>query len=212
MSLKRVVVLVTATIAVAGAVALLLAQGKAGGTVSAASGSDAPTASERSPEIVPVQLTGPSPADLRGADAKEALALAFRWADQRQPVTSWVTTGALHFSFASGQRATVPLPEGRSLIAVAPYRSATHPCTVHYISGCTGELDDMTFDVTVKRLSGSVVLQDRVTTRSDGFLYLWLPRGITGTITVKGGAQGEGTSLFSTSDGGATCITDLQLS
>lgn len=212
MNMKRLALVALATAAVVPALALLLAGGNARGTANAVTGSDTAAASDGSPEIVPVQLTVPSPADLRGADANEALSLAFKWADQGKPVTSWLTSDALHVSFSSGERASVPLPEGRSLIAVAPYRSATHPCSVHYISGCTGELAGMTFDVTVKRHSGTVVLEDRVTTRSDGFLYLWLPRDISGTITVMGGAQGEGTSVFSTSDGGATCITDLQLS
>ncbi|WP_256837845.1 CueP family metal-binding protein [Ornithinimicrobium faecis] len=104
----------------------------------------------------------------------------------------------------------LPLPEDEFYLSVAPFVTQTHDCFYHSLSGCQGELVGAEVAVTITDASGDVLVDEEITTHTNGFVGFWLPREITGTIEVS--REGYAGSVpFSTTDGSPTCITTLQL-
>lgn len=155
-----------------------------------------------------------NPAALAGLDARAAVQLANEWAARGEKVQSFITTQALHFQWPDGRQAVVNLDPGEVYVAIAPYVRRTHPCQVHYLSSCRGELPGRRFAVEVTTLDGKPVYQGEVVTLFNGFFELWLPRGLDLVIRVQGrdGLSGEATGIISTRPDAPTCITTLRLS
>lgn len=106
---------------------------------------------------------------------------------------------------------TLPLPEDEFYLSVAPYAQQTHECFFHSLTTCVGELGGATFHVTViDDATGDVILDEERTAYANGFVGLWLPRGITGTLTVSDGDRSASTPI-STGESDPTCLTTLQL-
>lgn len=103
------------------------------------------------------------------------------------------------------------LPDDKFYVSIAPFRENTHPCTFHSLTTCQGELIGETFDVEVVDDAGEVILSETRTSFENGFIGLWLPRDVTGTITITDAEGASGEAAFTTDESGATCITDLQL-
>ena len=103
------------------------------------------------------------------------------------------------------------LPEDMFYASIAPYVDSTHPCGIHNLVTCQGEMASETFDVTIKNTSGDFIFDGQVQTEENGFFGVWLPSNVEGTIEINHGdlsASGE-ISTFTSSD---TCYTDFQLS
>lgn len=68
---------------------------------------------------------------------------------------------------------------------------------------------DQEFDVYIEDKEGNVILDETVTSQSNGFIDLWLPRDKTYSVMIK---QGEKSveSEISTFEGDNTCITNMQ--
>lgn len=104
------------------------------------------------------------------------------------------------------------MPADRFYLSVAPYLDTTHDCHFHSLTSCRGELSRAEVEVTVRYdASGDIVLQQRWATHDDGFIGLWLPRHVTGALSIE--YQGRhATSAISTSrDDHATCLTTMRL-
>jgi len=167
-------------------------------------GTDAPAAARSaSPRIGPELLEGLS--------AREALALANKWGTATPEVQSFVDTEAVKVTFKkSGKTVEIPLPADRLVVAFAPYISKTHPCEIHYMSGCQGELIEMPVKVSATSADGAVLIEQEITTMENGFLELWLPRNQEITITMEAlGRKAVGT--IGTFPDSNTCITTFQL-
>jgi hypothetical protein len=159
---------------------------------------------------VNIKTKKPSPQTVEGLSAKEALAQANIWKKSKAEVESFVTSEKIHFNFNSGESVTVPLPTEEMVVALAPYRKDTHPCEVHYMSGCQGELVNFPVEVKAEGEDGTILIDTTMKTMHNGFIELWLPRGQEIIVTLesrKGRSQGKITT-FSNSN---TCITTLQL-
>ena len=167
-------------------------------------GGDAPT---------PVHSASPriGPELLEGLIAREALAMANKWGTATPEVQSFVDTEAVKVTFKkSGKTVEIPLPEEQLVVAFAPYISKTHPCEIHYMSGCQGELIEMPVKITATLEDGAVLLEQEITTMKNGFLELWLPRNQEITITMEAlGRKAAGT--IGTFPDSNTCITTFQL-
>lgn len=154
------------------------------------------------------QTPPPTPEALDGLDAHGAVALANAW--KGNEVTSFATPQAIHFRFPEGTEVTIPMPADEMLVSIAPYVRQTHPCTTHYLSGCTGELQDVAMQVRATSSDGTVVLDDTLRTGTNGFLDLWLPRDQALRLSfAMEGYSAEG--LLTTFADSATCITTVQL-
>lgn len=163
------------------------------------------TVSETATERVSV-----SASDVQGLSAREALALANRWKTTDPDVISFVDTKAVSFSFADGSTAKVALPSDEMVVAVAPYLYDTHPCAVHSVSGCQGELVAAPLSVRGVTRDGTLVVDGTVRTMDNGFFELWLPRDLEVELTVELNGQ-SATQIVTTYSDSDTCITTMQL-
>lgn len=109
------------------------------------------------------------------------------------------------------QEVTLDLPQNLSYLSIAPYVEQTHDCFYHSLTTCQGELSNETIDVQITdSTTGETVVDEQITTFDNGFVGFWVPSDINGTIEISHDGR-TGTSDFTTTDDGATCITDLQL-
>ncbi len=151
-----------------------------------------------------------SPTMLNGLNAEEALILANKWKISNPEVSSFITPDNLVFEFPDKKKVEIPLPADSMMIAIAPYVDKTHRCATHYISGCQGELVDVPVKVLAVKNDGTVLIDQTLSTMSNGFIELWFPRDINITLTMESmnrKVEGE-LSTFSDSN---TCITTMQL-
>lgn len=112
---------------------------------------------------------------------------------------------------AQQRETTVPLPENELYVSVAPYVEQTHDCHFHSLTTCTGELRNADVQVTVTDTTGEVILDQTLTTYDNGFLGLWLPRDLEGTVTVAYDGLVATSPISTTGDEAATCVTTLPL-
>lgn len=111
---------------------------------------------------------------------------------------------------AVGATETLPMPAEQFYLSVAPYQDQTHGCTFHSLTTCLGEMDNETFDLTVTDDAGQLVLDETRTTYDNGFVGMWLPRDLTGTITLEHEGK-TATAPIATGDDDLTCLTTTQL-
>ncbi|AGT06663.1 putative secreted protein [Corynebacterium glutamicum MB001] len=109
------------------------------------------------------------------------------------------------------QEVVVDLPDNQTYVSIAPYLTSTHDCFYHSLTTCLGELDNEDIQVTITdEATGEVLIDEQTTTFDNGFVGFWLPDDATGTIEIT--HQGRtGVTEFSTTEDGATCVTDLRL-
>ncbi|GKW12375.1 hypothetical protein PEC301899_26570 [Pectobacterium carotovorum subsp. carotovorum] len=112
-----------------------------------------------------------------------------------------LSDGQQQYSYALGDK---------FYLSFAPYIQQTHPCFNHSLSGCQGELANTAFDVKITDKAGNVIVQKTLNSHQNGFVGVWLPRNIEGTINVT--YQGRvASSPFSTYSDSQTCMTTLPL-
>ena len=102
------------------------------------------------------------------------------------------------------------LPEDEFFVSIAPYIETTHPCAIHSLTGCQGELVNEEFDVYIEDTDGNVVLDQTMKTESNGFIDLWLPREKSYQVKITYGEKSV-ESEISTFENDNTCITTMQL-
>lgn len=103
------------------------------------------------------------------------------------------------------------MPDDQFYVSFAPYVDQTHECFHHSLTTCQGELSAQDIQVEVRdRTNGAVLVSDTLTTFDNGFIGIWLPRDIEGTIRATyGGKAGE--VDFTTDEDAPTCITTLRM-
>lgn len=103
------------------------------------------------------------------------------------------------------------VPDDRFYLSVAPYVDQTHDCFYHSLTTCKGELAAEEVEVqVVDETNDEVLVDETMTTYDNGFVGLWLPRDIEGTLRVSfDGRVGE--TEIATDAEAPTCLTTLQL-
>ncbi|WP_309131395.1 CueP family metal-binding protein [Brevibacterium sp.] len=123
-----------------------------------------------------------------------------------------VRPDALELSSSLGEVA-LPMPDDEVYVSVAPYRTQTHDCHFHSLTTCLGELSNTEVDVTVTdSTTGETVIDETRTSFDNGFVGLWLPRGIEAELHLESGGLNADVPLSTTSDADATCVTTAELS
>lgn len=102
------------------------------------------------------------------------------------------------------------LPEDEFFVSIAPFVNETHPCDIHSLTGCQGELVDADFDIVIENKAGDIVVDETMNSEKNGFVDLWLSRDETYNVTVNYDGK-EVKSEISTFDQDGTCITTMQL-
>ena len=121
-----------------------------------------------------------------------------------------ITSQQLIVTESNKNQQVYDLPENDFFVSIAPYINKTHPCTIHSLTGCQGEMVEEDFDVYIEDTEGNLILDETLKSQSNGFIDLWLPRDKTYHITIAhDGKTVE--SEFSTFESDDTCITTMQL-
>lgn len=122
-----------------------------------------------------------------------------------------ITSTELIVTNDSNKEVRYDISEEDFFVSVAPFISETHPCDIHSLTGCQGELVDQDFDLYIEDEAGNVVVDEAMNSGENGFIDLWLPRDqiLKVTITHDGKEVESEISTFETS---GTCITTMQLS
>lgn len=131
---------------------------------------------------------------------------------QERPLALSASVREDHVLVGDGtEELAVPLPEDEYYVSVAPFVDQTHECYYHSLATCRGELAEEEVSVVITGDDGEVLVEETVTTGTNGFTGFWLPRGIEdGTIEVTHDGH-EGSVPLSTTPGSPTCVTTLQL-
>ena len=127
-----------------------------------------------------------------------------------EDVTASITSHELIVTDNDDKETTYNLPEEEFFVSIAPFIEETHPCAIHSLTGCQGELVDKELDVFIKDEEGNVIVDETITSLENGFIDLWLPRDKTYEVTI----DHEGKTVeseISTFEGDHTCITTMQL-
>lgn len=139
-------------------------------------------------------------------DALEAMPLDERPAD----LIASVQPDELLLRSADAE-STLPLPTDSFYLSVAPYVDQTHPCAMHSLTTCTGELGgrDVAVEV-VDDATGETLIDETRTAADNGFIGLWLPRDVSATLTVQYDGKSASAPITTGADA-ETCLTTMQL-
>lgn len=147
---------------------------------------------------------------LEGKTARQIIDTLDRSTDQRPlPLGASVRPDQLLLS-DNGTQVTLPLPTDAFYVSIAPYIARTHDCFFHSLGTCQGELVGKDLRVVITDDAGTVRVDEKATTATNGFAGFWLPRGMKGTVKVSyDGRTGE--VPIATTPDSATCLTTLKL-
>ena len=124
--------------------------------------------------------------------------------------TASITSKQLIVTDSNEEELVYDLPEDDFFVSIAPFINETHPCEIHSLTGCQGEMVDKDFDISIEDMEGNIILDEAMNSGSNGFIDLWIPRDKTYRVKVThDGKQVE--SEISTFENDGTCITTMQL-
>lgn len=124
-----------------------------------------------------------------------------------------VRPNELVLTTASGEETPMALPDDQFYLSFAPYVDQTHDCYFHSLTTCMGELSDQDFDVQIVNSdTGEAIVDETLTSFDNGFVGVWLPKGIEGELSVEYEGKSGSVDISTISDDDATCLTTLQLS
>lgn len=104
------------------------------------------------------------------------------------------------------QTVKLDLPKDEFYLSFAPYLTQTHPCAMHSPSSCRGELVNVPVQTKITDSKGAVIVDETLTSMANGFIGVWLPKGIDATIQVNYGGK-TATAPISTRADSETCLT-----
>ncbi|MBF0722386.1 CueP family metal-binding protein [Sanguibacter inulinus] len=185
------------------AVALLLAGCSSSSTPSSDAETGAPAAADASSLLRDFGLDG--------MDTREVIDHLDRLGGDERPTNLIASIRTDEVVLSDGTReTTLPMPADELYVSMAPYVDQTHDCFFHSLTTCQGELVDADVDILVRDDQGEVVLEETTTTYANGFVGVWLPRDLTGTVVLTVDGRSVEAPLSTTADS-ATCLTGLQL-
>lgn len=185
------------------AVALLLAGCSSSGTPSSDAETGAPAAADAWSLLRDFGLDG--------MDTREVIDHLDRLGGDERPTDLMASIRTDEVVLSDGTReTTLPMPADELYVSMAPYVDQTHDCFFHSLTTCQGELVNADVDILVRDDQGEVVLEETTTTYANGFVGVWLPRDLTGTVVLTVDGRSVEAPLSTTADS-ATCLTGLQL-
>lgn len=185
------------------AVALLLAGCSSSSTPSSDAETGAPAAADASSLLRDFGLDG--------MDTREVIDHLDRLGGDERPTDLMASIRTDEVVLSDGTReTTLPMPADELYVSMAPYVDQTHDCFFHSLTTCQDELVNADVDILVRDDQGEVVLEETTTTYANGFVGVWLPRDLTGTVVLTVDGRSVEAPLSTTADS-ATCLTGLQL-
>ncbi|GGJ71224.1 CueP family metal-binding protein [Glutamicibacter ardleyensis] len=151
---------------------------------------------------------------LEGLDAKQAIDKLDRLPTEQRPTefTAQVQPSQLVLTHQSGRTAGLPMPEDQYYLSAAPYVNQTHSCHFHSLTTCLGELYGEEVEVKASNAeTGEVLVNKSMETFDNGFIGLWVPRGITVDLEFAYEGKTAKSTVSTAGTTNATCLTQLQL-
>ncbi len=125
--------------------------------------------------------------------------------------TASITSTELIVTDSDNNATAYDLPAEEFFVSIAPFINETHPCDIHSLTGCQGEMTNESFDIYIEDMDGNVVLDDTINSEANGFIDLWLPRNQTFNVDIAYEGK-QVNSEISTFEEDGTCITTMHLS
>ncbi|MFA9556794.1 CueP family metal-binding protein [Evansella sp. AB-rgal1] len=123
--------------------------------------------------------------------------------------TASITSHELIVTNSDESKLIYDLPEDEFFVSIAPYVETTHPCAIHSLTGCQGEMIEEEFAVYIEDIEGNVIFDSKLKSFENGFIDLWLPRDKKLRVVIEhDGKRVE--SEISTFEDDNTCITTMQ--
>lgn len=151
--------------------------------------------------------------DLAGLDAAQVIERldTMPVADRPTDLLAAVQPDALVLTDDQERETQLPMPEDEVYVSVAPYREQTHDCYFHSLTTCLGELGNADVQVMLTDADGKVLVNETRETFDNGFVGLWVPRGVEATLTIEHEGQTVTTTITTLNEDDPTCITTLRL-
>lgn len=130
--------------------------------------------------------------------------------DQLTAKNASINSQQLIVTESDGSETVYDLPEDEFFVSIAPYVNETHPCEIHSLTGCQGEMVEQDVQVTIADTEGNIIIDETMTTQANGFIDLWLPRNEKYEVKIEQDSK-IAESEISTFDDDQTCITTMQL-
>ena len=131
-------------------------------------------------------------------------------ASKTEDVSASITSHELIVKDEQDKEIIYDLSKEDFFVSIAPFVKDTHPCEIHSLTGCQGELANKEFDVMIKDKDGKVIIDKKIKSLENGFIDVWLPRDQTFKVKIQYGER-ISESAISTFKGDHTCITTMQL-
>ena len=131
-------------------------------------------------------------------------------ASKTEDVSASITSHELIVKDEQDKEIIYDLSKEDFFVSIAPFVKDTHPCEIHSLTGCQGELANKEFDVMIKDGDGKVILDKKIKSLENGFIDVWLPRNQTFKVKIQYGER-ISEATISTFKGDHTCITTMQL-
>lgn len=147
--------------------------------------------------------------DLSGLSVEEIVQKLDSSTSDPSELRASITSDYLILSDGSSE-VRVALPKDKFYLSFAPYISQTHPCGTHSLTSCQGELVNQEIHAVITNKEGKEIVNSDLTTMANGFVGVWLPRNIDGTVNVSYDGK-VAQAPISTYAGSNTCLTALQL-
>ena len=152
--------------------------------------------------------------NLVGLDAKQIIEQldSMPIADRPTDLIASVRPDELILTDDQQRETSFETPTDEFYVSVAPYQTQTHECYFHSLTTCVGELQNTEVDVKVTNAeTGETLIEETLRTFDNGFLGLWLPRGIETTLSVEVDGLTATMPISTATSEDPTCITTLQL-
>lgn len=125
--------------------------------------------------------------------------------DRTSDLMATVHPDHLMLANRAGESLRLELPEDSFYLSIAPGTDLDRSCVFHSLTTCLGERPNTPVSITVTDASGVTLLHREARTGDNGHTGVWLPSGITGTVTVI--CEGiTATRGFSTRADAPTCL------
>ncbi|MBZ9534112.1 CueP family metal-binding protein [Cytobacillus oceanisediminis] len=131
-------------------------------------------------------------------------------AGKKSATTASISSDTLTVNTLENDELIYRLPKDEFFVSFAPYLTETHPCAIHNLAGCRGELANKEFAVYIEDQEGNVYVDELLTSQQNGFIDVWLPRNKDFQITISYDGKTTKTE-FTTFKDDNTCITTLPL-
>ncbi len=129
---------------------------------------------------------------------------------QLKAINASINASQLIVTMDEQKQYTYDLPDDEFFVSIAPYLDVTHPCAIHSLTGCQGEMVNEQMEVYITDQAGNVIRNEMMKTQDNGFIDLWLPRDSTYQVTITH-ANGVARQEIATFENDQTCITTMQL-